>query len=380
MNIQELKNDLQQLGLNDNLNLAALLYLAEMMRKTKYKISILITGPAGAGKSFLVKAVTDLIPAEDLLVISKMTPAALVRCQDLSGKVVYRYENSEGEQFAQYIRQLISEGEVIYPTANMEYRLKGPTTFIETTTNPNVVGIENKSRYFVVGINTSTEARRNIFEIQKELRTVRGFQTNAVMAGIQRKHKEFQKNLDPSIEVVISFAKEIAFRSYAQHGSRILDRVLNVISAIAFLQQGERNIIEAEGHRYIEATEDDFYTAKTILQELPIDESEAVVPEETIAFIEILRCHREKLNQLSTFTRGHIFDIVSNSDYPHKSMKVVIKQLAILSEIGYIDIHPVRGLKNRCEYKFGVAFPTLPSEKLLRNCYATLSLAKPSLG
>lgn len=380
MTIQEIKKDLIELGLADNLFLALLVYLAISMRKTSRKTSLLITGPAGAGKSFLVKTVTDLIPVEDILVISKMTPAALMRCGDLSNKVLYRYENSKDEQFAQYLRELISEGEVIYTTANMEHRLKGPTTFIETTTNPNVVGIENKSRYFVVGINTSAEARRNILERQKALWTVEGLRINKSIADIQHKHKELQKSLDPSIEVVIPFGKETIFHSYSQHASRILERIRNVISAIVFLEQGERRINDTNGHRYIEATEDDFLMAKTILQELLIDESEFVLPEDTREFAEILRCHRAELSQYRAFTRGHVFEAVNKSLYPHKSPKVVIKHLSLLSQIGLIEEKPIRGLKNRCEYRFSEYFPTASSQRLLDSCYATLNLVKPSQG
>ncbi len=380
MIIQDLKKDLIEAGLGDNINLALLIYLAASVRATPQKISILVTGPAGAGKSFLVESVLTFIPEEAILAASKMTPIALVRQGDLSNKILYIYERVKDAQFEQYTRELISEGEVLYFTAKAggagvnEYRLKGPTTFIQTTVNPNIVGIENKSRCFVVDINTSEEARRNIHERQKILRTIEGLHNIRTMSGIQRRHKEFQKSLDASIDVWIPYAKRIRFHSFVQHSSRILSRILNVIAAIAFLEQGNRQIREEDGRRYIEAIEDDFNIARDMLQALPIDESESVLPEDTIGFTENLRQHREILSQSGGFTRAHIFDIIRKSYFPHKSDKVVIKHLSILTQIGYIDQKPTRELKNRCNYSLGESFPLASSGRLLNNCYETLSL------
>jgi len=375
MKINEIRNDLIETGLGDNIDLAILLYLAVTMRKTERKISMLITGPSGAGKSYLAKTIMDLFPQEDIITISRITPAALVRYDDLSRKVLFVYEKFKDETFAQYIRELISEGEVVYTTVNGQYRIQGPTTLVETTVNSDIIGVENKSRCFVIGINSSEDARNNILERQKELRTIDGLSGNKGSNDIQRKHGEFQKRLDPSITVVISYARRIKFHSLVPHASRILERVLNTITAIAFLDQENRRIKELNGYRYIEAEENDFYLAKKILQKLPINESESVLPDDAVKFIETLRNHREKLYQLGTFTRNHVFDIISNSNYPNKSSKVVIKQLSILNQMGFIDERSVRGLKNRCEYTLNKSFSVLLTQHSSRNCYATLSLS-----
>lgn len=374
MTIQDIKKDLITLGLGDNTDLALLVYLAAAIRGILQKISILVTGPSGAGKSYLVKTVLDLFPKEDIIAVSKMTPAALVRYGDLSDKVLFVYEKFRDELFAQYIRELISEGEVIYPTANELYHLKGPITLIETTVNPYIVGIENKSRCFVVSVNTSEKVRNSILERQKALRTLEGLPINTEAGQIQSKHRGFHKSLDKTLSVVIPFAKRIKFASLSQHASRILERIMNIITAIAFIEQANRPVKESSGHRYVEAIENDYKTAKEILCAIPIDDSESVLPEDTIEFTEILRRHREFLSQLGRFTRAHIFDIIGKSHYPHKSSKIVIKHLSILSQIGYIDEVPVRGLKNRCEYSFGRLFPSGSSGKLSNNCYETLSL------
>jgi energy-coupling factor transporter ATP-binding protein EcfA2 len=375
MKVQEIKSDLITLGLNDNIDLALLIYLAASVRKTAGKISALVTGPAGTGKSFLVNTIMGLIPDEDVISISRMTPAALVSCGDLSHKIISIYENFKDPQFAQYVRELISEGEVVYITANKEYRLKGPTTLIETTANPQIVLTENKSRYFVPSINTSEEAKANILNRQKMLRTKEGLWLKKSALGIQSKHRQFQKSLDSSIGVLIPFANEIRFCSISQHAPRIIERILNVISAIAYVDQKEREVVLTKAGRYVEATKDDFETAREILINLSVDEGGFILPEDTTNFFEILVEHKEELSQKGCFTRNTVLNIVANSNSPYKGYKSVMRHLTILSQMGFIDESPIRGRKNRCEYTFSKTSSMTTAGKFLRNCYVSLSLA-----
>jgi len=375
MNIQELKTDLIEIGLGDNLYLALLLYLAGSVRKTPWKMSVLVTGPSGIGKSSLVKLIMKLIPEEDILTVSRMTPAALLQRGDLSSKILAICERFKDATFEQSIRQLISEGEVAYFNANGLQYLKGPTTLIETTVSPDAICTENKSRYFVVGANTSEKAKANIQKRQKLLRTAEGLRMNSSFEKIKQKHQEFQKSLDPSIDVRIPFAEKITFQTFAQHATRINERILNVITAIAFINQRSREVVEIEGKRCIEATKDDFETAATTLQNLSIDEEESALSQGTIWFLEILKKHSELLCQKGAFMRNGIHEIIVASDYPNKSSNAINKQLSILKRIGIIDESVVRGAKNSISYSLNMELLSTATDKLTKNCYASLRLA-----
>jgi len=374
MKISKLRNDLVSLGLGNNLDLAALLYLAATVRKTKYKISVLITGPAGLGKSYLAKKVLDLFPPEDILSRSRITPASLVRQGDLSGKILFIYEKYKDPQFAQYIRELISEGEVTYSTANTEYVLRGPTTLIETTVNSEIFGIENRSRCFVAGLNTSQEVREDILCRQKSLRTAKGFVSERTAKSLQDEHCVFQKNLNHNLAVSIPFAEQIKFCASPYHAPRIMDRILNLISAIAFLNQDQRNK-EADGEtKYIEATCDDFYEAKQILTGVHIDEDEAALTRDLVEFIDFLRQHKGELKQNGSFTRSQVKAVAVESSR-FKNYNVTAKYFKKLSALGFINELAVRGLKNRIDYSFTNDFPVGAVDNLLANCYSTLSLS-----
>ncbi|HAZ10800.1 MAG TPA: hypothetical protein DCY56_06825 [Candidatus Omnitrophica bacterium] len=374
MKIQELKEDLKILGVGDNLNLALLLYLAATVRKTRYKISVLVSGPAGLGKSHLAKTVLDLFPSEDILFRSRITPASLVRQGDLSDKILFIYEKYEDPQFAQYIRELISEGEVTYSTANEEHVLKGPTTLIETTVNSEIFGIENRSRCFVAGINTSQEAREGILCRQKLLRTVKGFISERATKCLQDKHRTFQKNLNHNLAVGIPFAEQIKLGASPYHAPRIMERTLNLISSITFLNQNQRTV-ETDGEtRYIGAVHDDFYEAKQILTSVHIDEDDASLTRDLVEFIVFLREHKRELFQNRTFTRNQVTAVATEGSR-FKNYNVTAKYFKKLSALGFLNELPVRGLKNRIDYSFTDDFPIGSADNLLANCYSTLSLS-----
>jgi len=299
-----------------------------------------------------------------------MTPAALTRQGDLSEKILFIYEKFKDSQYAQYIRQLISEGEVIYTTADDEHRLKGPTTLIETTVDSGIVGIENKSRCFTVRVNTSSEAKSGILEKQKVGRTLEGLLFKSNFLSLKEKHKTFQESLDNSLEVVIPFSKSINFHAMPHHATRMLDRVLNVISAIAYISQKQRKTKEAGGIRYVEATEDDFIEAKRLLTKLVLDEDDHEIPFESIKLAEELLLNRERLN--GSFSRSDLLSVLNKR---YRTFKPIKKRLDPLVEAGFINITKQGGYKNGYKYELDNEFIIMNPEDLTRNSYAVLSLS-----
>lgn len=374
MKIQEIRDDLILSGLGDNLELALLIYLAATARKSDNKISVLVSGPAGLGKSHLARTVLDLFPGEDIITSSRMTPAGLMGLEDLRGKILFVYERFEDPLFAQYIRELMTEGEVRYTTADGERRLKGPVTLIETTVNHNIVSAENKSRCFVVGINTSSEAKNGILEKQKSLRTIKGLLYQKNFDSMQEKHRRFQQELDQSLRVLIPFAEDIRFQASPHHAPRILQRILNVIATIAYLDQKLRHANTTDCIRYIEATREDFEEARELLISIPIEEEGSLLSYKEAEFVNILKIQREKLSQKHCFSRNDLLDALSH-DSPYRSYKVVSKILSTLSNLSFIDELPLRGIKNRVEYRFNKDFPHMAVDDSTLTCYSTLSLA-----
>ncbi|MFH1422938.1 MAG: hypothetical protein ABIH42_09545 [Planctomycetota bacterium] len=373
MKINEIKNDLEILGLKDNIYLGLLLYLSMSVRKASHKISVLVTGPAGVGKSYIAKTVLDLAPEEDVIAISRMTPAALVRQGDLSKKILYVYEKFGDEQFAQYIRELISEKKVIYETANALHELIGPTTLIETTTKPNLVNIENKSRCFVIAYNDSPQVLDSILTRQKLLRSREGLYLIDKSEEIKEKHRTFQVSLNSDISVILP--KDIKYTPICTHAPRIFERIQNLISAIAFIDQGSRERITHQGKVYIEATREDFYIAKEILVNVKSDEDESIISAEIAEFLEVLMENKETLCMRGTFSVSDVVDIVQRNNFKWRSHGKIKKLLCALSELQLLTREDIRGRFNSISYRFSAEIPRRRFDAMTTCSYITLSLS-----
>ncbi|MBL8014423.1 MAG: hypothetical protein JNN05_11310 [Candidatus Omnitrophica bacterium] len=373
MKLQEIISDLSVLGLQDNIDLATLIYLSATMAKTGYRIPVVITGHAGLGKSFLCKTVLGLFEQQNILSLSRMTFAGLIRLADVNGKVLYIHERFYDPQVEQCIRLLMSEGEVVYQIANEELKLNGPVTLLETTVNADNLGIENRSRCFVAEINSSQEVRNQICHKAKKARTISGLELESVMPEMARKHQVFQSGLDSSVKVVIPFAEQIHAETLSYHVARIISRIMNVVSAIAFINQGERFQSVIGETKYIEATIEDFELARGLLARVNIDEAELVLPKPVMEFAAKLVDNRSRLTKSEYFTHKDVMEALEPYKQPF-TYKSVTKHLKYLCQVGLISDLARRGSKNSVRYRFE---PEFSSRSLLNsgvNCYATLSL------
>jgi len=373
MTLPEIQNDLTGLGLGDNLGLATLIYLAAAVRATPYKMSVIVEGASGTGKSFLVKTVLGIFPPQAIITLSRITVAAFVRQSDLRNSVLYVQEKFKDNNLDQLMRELLSEGEIIYSLADQEIRLQGPTTLIDTTTDSIITGKENRTRSFIAKINRSEAAQASIFEKQKERRTLEGLLAQSRESFIYEKHRQFQEGLDSQLRVVMPFARRINFFSPSRHAPRTFERILNLISAIAYLNQKRKTVHEENGTRFIEADEQDFLQAKEMLISLEVEEDEAALPGETIEFFKLLKAHRNALRQHDYFSRYDVLACLEKGKQG-RTYKAIKKNMNSLRELGIIEELPVRGGKNCIRYRFPDDFMGCGLDKVEINCYAALSL------
>ena len=106
--IDKVKSDLIKLGLADNLYVALLLYLCGTARRTARKMSVLIEGASGYGKSYLVNEVLKLFPPEDRWNVSTITSAGLMRLEDVRNKILYMLEKNHDSEVALVLREILS--------------------------------------------------------------------------------------------------------------------------------------------------------------------------------------------------------------------------------------------------------------------------------
>ncbi len=228
----------------------------------------------------------------------------------------------------------------------------------------------DRAKAFIISTNASEEAVANLLKLQRERRTIEGIIKAREESFIRSKHKQFREELG-NIEVSIPCALKINTGT----GATLLDQAVffNLIEAIAFLDQKDRTRQEREGIYYIEATKEDFYTAKEILVNTPIFEAHNSLSPEALEFAKVLLCYRDK-NPGTELTRDELLRACAGK---YKSFKPINnrKRLPELIEAGYINIVKKGGFRNSYEYAFSDTFNELDSETLTRNRFVGFSLS-----
>jgi DNA primase catalytic core len=254
-------------------------YLVAVSRKLETPLSMVIMSQSGSGKSALADVLETLTPPEDVILFSRLTPQALYYMdRDALARKFVLIEERAGSMDADYsIRTLQSKKKLILAVPIKDpstgkirtqvFEILGPAAFLETTTESRLHH-ENSTRCFETYCDESSEQTRRIHDAQKCGKTLEGRKLQSEAETIVRRHHNAQRLLD-RVGVVIAFAPEISFPSAWLRTRRDHLRFLNLIEAIAFLHQHQRERkLDARGDAFIEATIDDYERAYSLAGEV----------------------------------------------------------------------------------------------------------------
>jgi len=260
-----------------------LAYLAATSRKTDDPLSLLCLSSSGAGKTALQDTALLFVPPEDLVKFTSLSGKALFYKDRLSLKhKVLALEEGDGAEEASYaIRNLISAGELVIESTikdigsgrltTMENRVEGPSSVFLTTTNPNT-DPETKSRFWVTFIDESREQTRAILDFQRKRHTLDGVRGSLEVDAVLKRHRNFQRLLRRLV-VVNPYADRLTYGDDRLQGRRDHPKYLNLIKAVSFLHQMQRETRVAkrstgEAFEYIEVTPGDVRTANKLAHEI----------------------------------------------------------------------------------------------------------------
>lgn len=159
--VQDLRD---RCGLTGEERNARLVYLVVASRVLDHPASAAVKGLSGAGKSYTVECVLRAFPASAVIVMTAMSEHALIYMREsFAHRTLVLYEatalregreKNEGNQTAMFIRTLLSEGRLVYPTVQKDehgnlvtivIEKEGPTNFLVTTTATSLHN-ENETR------------------------------------------------------------------------------------------------------------------------------------------------------------------------------------------------------------------------------------------
>src|SRR5581483_7963728 len=257
--------DMETLGYVGEIVNKQLGYLVAVSRKLDAPLSMVIMSQSGSGKSALADVLELLAPPEEVILFSRLSAQALYYMdRDALRHRFIIVEERAGSLDADYsIRSLQSKKKLILAVPVKDpssgriktqvFEILGPAAFLETTTETRIHP-ENATRCFEMYCDESAEQTRRIHAFQRRSKTLEARLASNQREAIVRRHQNAQRLLE-SVDGVIPFAEQVDFPNQWLRTRRDHLRFLNLIEAIAFLHQHQRERKQApDGREYIEAS------------------------------------------------------------------------------------------------------------------------------
>jgi len=257
-------------------------YLACVSRKLDRPLAVIIQSTSAAGKSALMEAVLDLMPAEEAVHYSAMTGQSLFYLgeTDVKHKILAIAEETGVTEASYALKLLQSQGELSIASTGkdaatgklvtQEYRVEGPVMLFLTTT---AVEIDEEllNRCLVLTVNETRQQTQAIHVAQRARHTLEGLLAERHSQDIIGVHRNAQRLLRPLL-VTNPYAEQLSFRDEKTRMRRDHLKYLTLIRAITLLHQHQRELCTAEhnGQRveYIEVTLEDIRIANKLAHEV----------------------------------------------------------------------------------------------------------------
>ena len=252
--IQKFNNQIEKAGITGEENNRIFLFVIATSYKMPDTLHALIQGSSGSGKTYLSRQITDLMPKEDVIRLTRVTESSFYNYgeYEIQHKLIALEDIDGLKEEAEYaFRELQSNGEIISSTSTKDEgsgqikaqirRVKGPIGSIATTTKGEIYE-DNMSRIFLLAVDESKDQTNRIIQYQ-----------NQKSAGMINKSEEIQtkyfiqnciRMLKP-YEVINPYANKILLPQEAHKIRRLTELYHAFINQITLLNQYQRKKIKS---------------------------------------------------------------------------------------------------------------------------------------
>ena len=315
-------------------------YLIGTSRKLPKPLSGIVRSQSGAGKSYLMECVAELMPPEDVHFYSRLTPQALYYLEPdaLRHKLLIVDERS-GSEGAEYPIRTLQTRRVLRLAVPIKdpnsgrirtetLEIFGPIAYMESTTSQSI-NPENENRCFELYLDESDKQTRAIFAAQRKARTLEGWKVERLREKLRRLHHNAQRLLRP-LKVIIPYIDAIEFPENWLRGRRDHDRFLSLIEGIAFLHQLQREIAQDDGEEYIFAAPKDYAIAYDLAAHV-FGNTLGDLPKPVADLVAEIEAMLEKSGK-NDFTRRDVREHTRLPDYLLK------RHIRAIEELEYIEV------------------------------------------
>jgi DNA primase len=281
--IDRIAADFEAAGLVGERSGALVAYLAAVSRKLTKPLSVLIVARTGAGKSSLQDALCSLLPAEEVVRVTRLTGQALFYKDpdSLKGKVLAIAEEEGAAQAVYSLRTLASDQWLSIAATRTDpqtgklhtehYEIHGPVSIVITTTSPEAFDEETRSRFIPLTLNESVEQTRAILARQRARHSLAGALAQAGTESVRKRHHNAQRLLRP-LTVVNPYFDRLTYPEERLLARREQEKYLTLVDVIAYLRQYRKEVKQAcKGDvaiEYIEVGPEDIALANQLAREV----------------------------------------------------------------------------------------------------------------
>ncbi len=257
--------DTERLGyLGEDIN-KKLFYLSATSRLTGKPLSVIDISPPGTGKSFGLSSIIELMPQNEVLKYSRLTPNTLYYKseEELRNKVLYIEELVGMEDSLNPIRMLLSSGELAISSVEKDSKNGNLRTVerrieveipVMTSGTRDLYDEETLSRFITTHNDNTLSHMEQVLKSQAMKYTLNGTKNLLQRDAILKRHRDIQKVLNPEILVINQYAEKIMLNPTLHIVTRKQEHYLRLIYNIAFLRQHLKEIRHDEdrsGNKFI---------------------------------------------------------------------------------------------------------------------------------
>ncbi|NOQ74902.1 MAG: hypothetical protein GQ574_23005 [Crocinitomix sp.] len=263
-----------------------LMYIIFTSRLMANPLHIISMGASGTGKSHLQESVAALLPPEDCMSIT-----------DLSPNSFYYFKPNELSHKLLLIEDLEGAKKVLYPIRELQSKKYITKTFVEKTrqglrtTSRTVYGPvcvggcttkeqiyeDNSNRSFLIYIDDSENQDQLIMDYQRVVSA--GQLDDKVRQSATDLLQNSQRLLEP-LKVVNPFASQLVLPKSVFKPRRTNAHYLHFIEAVTFLHQAQRikKTNKETGEQHIETTIEDIQNANILMKDILLKKSDKLSP------------------------------------------------------------------------------------------------------
>lgn len=276
--LDRMAQDLDKLGYVGEAINKKILYLVSTSRLLDKPISAIVRSGSGAGKSALIEQILSLMPEEDVLFFSRITPQSLFYMgKEALDRKILAIDEREGSQEADYsIRTLQSRGKLTLAASQKDpktgewktfvHEFAARTPYMESSTKEKI-NEENLNRSFELYLDESPEQTKRVQEAQKKMAARIDQMSDHQKSKLKVLYQNAQRLLEP-LEVRIPYELSIDMPSQWLRTRRDHERILSLVKVIALVHQHQRTLKNDEQGKFLEATSKDYEIAKDLSRHL----------------------------------------------------------------------------------------------------------------